>query len=239
MRRVLIVASALAWYACGSEPQTPANHLGEGDRFLAAGDTTGAQAAYRLALGQDSLNADLLTRMGRIYASQGKFQPADIYLRRAADLTYQRGVVAMQEHNPAKAQAAFEHTLAIIPAHPLAFLRLGDLAHDAGEDGQALACFEKAIAANPEYPEGYVKAGKLYLRQRRLPDAQRAFDRCIELNINAVEAYLGLGELYLLQGNPSSAAEQYRKVLLIDPHSPVATAALARLGSHPSPTRGL
>lgn len=233
MRTALIIASALALCACGSDPKLPSDQIAQGDRLLAKGDTLAAQAAFRLALGQDSLNADLLARMGQIYAAQGKAQPAEIYLRRAADLTYRRGAAAMQGGDGAGARAAFEQTLKIIPAHPLALIRLGDLALASGEETEALGFFEKAIAANPEYPEGYVKAGKLYLRQQRLPEAKRALETCIELNINSLEAYLGLGELYTLQQNPKAAAEQYQKVLLIDPKSAVAKAALVRLGFHP------
>lgn len=216
---------------CSSEPSTPQAQLAKGDRLLAQGDTANAQVSYRLALAQDSLNPDILARLGRIYAGQGKSEPADIYLRRAADLTYQRGVGALKAGDQAGARAAFEHTLAIIPAHPLALLRLGDLCLAEGQDGKALGYFEQAIQANPGYPEGYVKAGKLYLRQQRLAEARRSFEQSIELNINSLDAYLGLGELFRLQNDPDAAAGQYRNALLIDPHSSAAKEALAQLGT--------
>ncbi len=233
MRRTRLFFAALLCCACSSEPESPKDPIAKGDFLLARGDTSGAQAAYRLALGQDSLNADLLARMGRIYASQGKAEPADVYLRRAADLTFRRGLTALQTGDRQAARAAFAHTLAIIPAHPLALLQLGDLSLLSDEDAKALEYFEQAIEANPDYAEGYTKAGKLYLRQRRFAEAERAFETSIELNINSADAYLGLGELFQLQQNPSAAAEQYRKVLLIDPRSPLALAALTRLSSHP------
>jgi tetratricopeptide (TPR) repeat protein len=233
MRRALFLLVLLGLHACGSQPERTEDQLGKGDHFLAQGDTANAQAAYRLALRQDSLNPDILARLGRIYAGQGKSEPADIYLRRAADLTYQQGARALAAGDQAGARAAFEHTLAIISAHPLALLRLGDLSLAQGQEDKALGYFEQAIQANPEYGEGYVKSGKLHLRQHRLAEARLAFERAIELNVNAVDAYLGLGELHTLQGNPSAAAEQYRKVLLINPRSPLAQAALAQLGSNP------
>jgi Tfp pilus assembly protein PilF len=204
--------------------------LDEGDRLLTRGDTASAQAMYRRALAQDSLNPDLLARLGRIYAGQGKTGPADIYLRRAANLAYQRGLAALKAGDQAGARAAFEHTLAIIPPHPLALLRLGDLALAAGQDREALGYFEQAIQANPEYPEGYVKAGKLYLRQQRLEEARRSFEQSIELNINSLDAYLGLGEVFRLQNDPVAAAGHYRNALLIDPQSATAKEALAQLG---------
>lgn len=232
MWRAFFLLSILVLHGCGAQPETSQAQVRKGDRLLAEGDTINAQVTYRLALGQDSLNPDILARLGRIYASQGKTEPADTYLRRAADLTYQRGLGALKADDPAGASAAFEHTLAIIPAHPLALLRLGDLSLVKGQEDQALGYFEQATQANPDYPEGYVKAGKIYLRQQRLAEAQRAFEHTIELNINAIDAYLGLGELYTLQQTWSAAADQYRKVLLIDPRSSVAKAALAQLASH-------
>lgn len=232
MKRAPLLLSILILHGCGSPSETPQDQMDKGDRLLAQGDTVNAQVAYRLALGRDSLNPDVLARLGRIYTSQGKAEPADIYLRRAADLTYQQGLRALKAGDQAGASAAFEHTLAIIPTHPLALLRLGDLFLARGQEDQALGYFEQAIQANPDYPEGYVKAGKLYLRQQRFAEAQRAFEHTVELNINAVDAYLGLGELYALQQNLSAAAEQYRKVLLIDPRSSVAREALAQMGSH-------
>jgi len=233
MRFLFPYFGILVLAACGSGPQTPEEHTRKGDQLLAKGDTAGAQAAYRVALGQDSLNPDLLAKLGRIYAGQGKSQPADIYLRRASDLTFRQAQNALQAGDPAMAREALEHTLAINPYHPLALLRLGDMALEQGEEDRALGYFEQAIAANPEYAEGYAKAGKVYLRRQRYEDARSAFERCIELNINSIDAYLGLGEMHLSQQNPGAAAENYRKVLLIDPRSAVAKAALANLGEHP------
>lgn len=232
MSRILILMSLLVLHGCGTQPDTPQGHMKEGDRLLAQGDTSKALAAYRQGLAQDSLNPDILARLGRIYAGQGKSEAADTYLRRAADRAYQQALAALNTGDQAGATAAFEHTLEIIPAHPLALLRLGDICLAKGREDEALAYFEKAAQVNPDYAEGFVKAGKLYLRRQRFPEAQQAFEHAIELNINAMDAYLGLGELYLLQKNWSAAADQYHKVLLIDPRSTAAKDALERLRAH-------
>lgn len=232
MPRILLLLSLLVFYNCGTQPDNSQDHLTQGDHLLAQGDTANALAAYRLALAQDSLNPDILARLGRIYAGQGKSAAADTYLRRAADRTYQQALAALKSGEQAEAVAAFEHTLEIIPAHPLALLRLGDICLAQGQEDRALVYFEQAIQANPDYPESFVKAGKLHLRRKQLPEAQQAFTQAIELNINAMDAYLGLGELYLLQQNWKAAADQYHKVLLIDPRSTAAKDALERLRSH-------
>lgn len=227
-----LLLALLGLCSCGNQPETPQDHLTQGDRLLTQGDTSKALAAYRQALARDSLNPDLLARLGRIYGSQGKAEAADTYLRRAADLTYQQALTALKAGDQLGATSALEHTLEITPAHPLALLRLGEICLAKGQEDTALAYFEKATQVNPDYPEGFVKAGRLYLRHQRLQEAQQAFEHAIELNINAKEAYLGLGELYTLQQNWKTAADQYRKVLLIDPHSTAAKDALDRLGPH-------
>lgn len=232
MSRLLFPLSILVLQACASQPESPQDQLRQGDRLLARGDTSKAIAVYRLALDQDSLNPDLLARLGRIYAGQGNSEAADTYLRRAADLTYQQATRDLKAGDQSAAAAAFEHTLEIIAAHPLALIRLGEICLAKGQEDRALEYFEKALLANPDYPESFVKAGKLYLRRQRYADAQKAFERAVELNINALEAYLGLGELYTLQKNWQAAADQYHKVLLIDPCSTVAEEALGQLSSH-------
>ncbi len=233
MARILfLLLSPLLLHSCGTQPETAQDRVNHGDRLLARGDTSKALGAYREALAQDSLNPDILARLGRIYASQGKSQAADVYLGRAADRTYQQALMALKVGDQALAISALEHTLDIIPAHPLALLRLGEICLSQGQEDQALGYFEQATRANPDYPEGFVKAGKLYLRRQRFPEAQQAFEHTIELNINAVDAYLGLGELYLLQQNWKAAADQYHTVLLIDPRSAAAKDALERLSPH-------
>ncbi len=227
---LLLLAAFLS--ACSSPPETVQTHLDRGRGFLAAGDTAAAIAAFRLALDRDSLNVVSLAELGRIYAHQGKANAADIYLRRALDLTYQRGLRALQAGDTVAATAAFEHTLEIYPPHPLALIRLGELCLATGREEKALEYFTSATQANPDYPEGFIKLGQLYARRQRPREAQLAFERAIELNINAIDAYLGLGELQRRQENWKAAAEQFAKALLIDPRSPAAREALEQLQRH-------
>ena len=229
-RYCLLLLGALLLQACNSQPQDAPGFVKQADRFLAQGDTSKAIASYRQALDRDSLNPDILARLGRVYAAQGKSGPADTYLRRSADLTYQSGLKALADGNQTAAVLAFEHTVQVIPAHPLALIRLGELFLSKGQEDSALVYFEKATLANHEYPESFIKLGKLYLSRQRQQEAQAAFEHAIELDINAKEAYLGLGQLATLQQNWRLAAEQYRKVLLIDPKSTIASEALDKLG---------
>ena len=206
--------------------------MSQGDQLLAKGDTAKAISSFRLALALDSLNPDIIARLGRVYAGQGKTGPADTYLRRAADITYQSGLKALSQGDQAGASAAFEHTLQIIPPHPLALIRLGELCLAKGQEDKAQEYFEQATLANPDYPESFIKLGRLYLKRQRLQEAQAAFEHAVELDINAKEAYLGMGELAIIQKDWQAAAEQYHKVLLIDPRSTDASEALDKLGPH-------
>ena len=58
--------------------------------------------------------------------------------------------------------------------------------------------------------------------------AEEQLSKGVEININALRGYLGLGEIYLQKEDWSSAAEQFRKALLISPDSPVAIQGLQK-----------
>jgi len=209
-------------------PLDPAGLVKQGNLRLSSGDASHAIASFRTALLQDSLNADAMAGLSRAYGLQEKVQLAAVYLRRASATAYDIGVAALDEGDNERAGAAFNHVLDLVPRHPLALIRLGEIADRRGDQGRAIELFERAVEANPGYAESFVRLGHQHVLQRNAEKARTAFERAIEANINSPGAYMGLGDLLSNEGRWAAAVEQYDKVLLINPQSQAAKTALKR-----------
>ena len=229
-----LVLSGFVLLACSPSEQrdplavNPAGLVEQGTLRLSRGDASHAIASFRTALLQDSLNADAMAGLSRAYGLQEKVQLAAVYLRRASATAYDIGVAALDEGDNERAEAAFNHVLDLVPRHPLALIRLGEIADRRGDQGRAIELFERAAEANPGYAESFVRLGRQHVLQRNAEKARTAFERAIEANINSPGAYMGLGDLLSNEGRWAAAVEQYDKVLLINPHSQAAKEALKR-----------
>ena len=234
---VRTVAAALILTACSPSSEEPAADasaiqlLEWADRRLAAGELNRATSGYRRALQRDSLSVSSLLGLAQVYQLQERNDPADRYRRRAFHIHYQRGLEWVSSGDPDSARARLEAAIEIIPQHPLAHLRLGELAQVAGQPNAAIAHFERAVEANPHYAESLIILAKAYTAGR-LPDAaQVPFERAIEANINSLDAYLGLGQIFSDRDEWAAAVAQFEKALLIDPESGPARRGLDRARS--------
>jgi tetratricopeptide (TPR) repeat protein len=229
---LLAALCVLLLFACTDTPQTPAEHLAQGDQFLADGNTAEAVASYRLALHQDTLNPVILARLSKAYRAQKKTVAAERYLRRAMNIPYEEGISALQMGDDSTAVSAFELTLDIFPQHPLALNKLGDIYLARGLESKALLHYEKSSEANPRFAETWVKLGRLYTSLGQVEKAKRAYLNAIAQNLNSYRSYLGLGQIYLDETLWMDAAEQFDKALLVDPYSAAARAGINEARSH-------
>ena len=225
----------LAVLACSqSEPRDPlpldpAGLVTLGKLRLANGDDRRAIASFRTALLQDSLNSQAMAGLSLAYGVQKKVELAAVFLCRASSATYESGLASIDRGDDKGAEAAFNYALELVPRHPLALIRLGDIAGERGEQNRAIELFERAAEANPGYAESFVRLGHAHALQRDAAKATAAFERAIEVNINSAGAYMGLGDLLSGEAKWAAAEEQYEKLLLINPQSEAATAALERV----------
>jgi len=230
--RTIALLVLLGFLACSKSPSTLEEYIEQGDRQFAAGDLAQAIASYRMAFHRDTLNPVVLARLAKAYKKRGNPAAADRYLRWAMNITYEKGVSALQAGNDTAAVAAFERTLEIHPPHPLALNHLGDIYLARGQEDKALRHYEKSAEANPHFAETFLKLGQLRLARGEREEARQAFERAIQANLNATKAYLGLGEIYLQEKKWADAAEQFRKALLIRPHSSAALSGLEKAQRH-------
>ena len=223
--------------ACGSNEEPGANAtsaqlLEWADASVGRDELDRAIVGYRRALGGDSLNVAALLGLARVYTLQERQEPAERYQRRAFHVRYHEGLAHMAAGTIDSAQSSLKDAIDIIPHHPLAHLRLGELKRDAGQIDSAIVHFERAVEANPRFAESLIILAKAYEKAQRSDDARKAYERAIEANINALDAYLGLGRIFRAGGEWAAAASQFEKVLLIDPRSTVGLSGLEEARLH-------
>lgn len=220
--------------ACSNQSERPLSEMTTPELLLRArtmrggGNLAAAIVSYRMVLHRDSLNADALGGLATVYRAQGKARASERYLRKAVYLTYTRGLATLEEGDSTTAAAAFEHTLELLPRHPLALVRLGDMARGRSDVDGAVELYRRAAGANPDYAESYIKLGDACIEAGLDSEARDAYESAIQANLNAFEAYMGLARLDAAGGAWAGAAEQYRKALLIRPQSAAARSGLSR-----------
>ncbi len=228
----------LSLTACGPSDVEPGADATESQlldwsaRRLAGSEFDKAIIGYRRALQRDSLSVTALLGLADVYRLQERAGPADHYRRRAFHVRYSRGLDWIAAGASDSARDNLEAAVRIMPRHPLAHLRLGELKRAAGQTDSAIVHFERAVEANPRFSESLIILGRAYVAVDRPDDAEQAFARAIEVNINALDAYLGLGRIKSDQGEWAIALSQYEKALLIDPRSEPALHGLDRARSH-------
>ena len=185
-----------------------------------------ATEGFRRALRQDSSSVEALDGLAGVYEAKGLSRLARQYRGRLFSIHYNSGIEWLAQDRPDRARPAFDLALNALPDHPLALLRLGEMAQAEGRLDSAIACFERAAAANPGYSESFILLGKALAKAGDAHGARQAFERAIENNINAIDAYLGLGALLAEESSWPEAAAQYEKALRVNPRSVVAQRGL-------------
>lgn len=234
---LLALCAAAAIGCSGGAADPPAT--ASGDELMAwaearveAGDLSGGTVGYRRVLQADSLRAEALLGLAKVYGMQKKDRLADRYRRRAFHIDYHKGVEWLQAGHPDSARSAFQAATRTLPQHPLGYLRLGEMERLAGRLDAAIALFERAVAANPDFVESLIALGETQFDAGNTAAARQSFGRAIEVNINAFEAYMGLGRILASQSQWAQAAAQYEKALLVDPGSADARRELQRAQKH-------
>jgi tetratricopeptide (TPR) repeat protein len=113
-----------------------------------------------------------------------------------------------------------DSALLILAAHTYA------AASDAPKAEEVL---RRAIDSDPTRLEPYAMLGQLYVGQNRLDEARKEFDELSKREANSIGAHTMVGTILHIQNKVAEARDRYRRVLAIDPRSPVAANNLAWL----------
>lgn len=110
-----------------------------------------------------------------------------------------------------------------IESHPKdaeAYLQLGKLLHQQGENTKAIAILEQSIRLNPRNARAYIQLGNIWRERKEIVKAIAYYKQATRLNPNSAEAYFQLGVALKQQGNLHQAASAFNESLRIDSNNP-------------------
>lgn len=93
-----------------------------------------------------------------------------------------KGIIALQENRPAKAEATLAQLVALHPAHAAAWGNLGLAVARQKRHAEALRHYDRALALAPDFAEAHCNRGVSLNALHRFSDALAACDRAIELD---------------------------------------------------------
>ena len=106
---------------------------------------------------------------------------------------------------------------------------LGYEMYKQGKYNEARVIFQGLASLDPREPYFATALGSVYLAEEKLEDAERCLDVALGLNPDDLGAHVNRGEVYLRRGKLVEAAEDFRRVLELDPQQKDPLTARARV----------
>ncbi len=148
-----------------------------GNRRLAAGDPTQAEACYREALRTSPDFAEAHGNLALLLDERGAADEAETHYRRAITLNpaYQQlhlnlGALLAAQKRHSEAEAAYRQAIALAPGTPAAWSNLGVLLACTKREDEAETCYRTALGLDPDYAQARFNLSYVLLRQGRFDE---------------------------------------------------------------------
>lgn len=148
-----------------------------------------------------SLSEVRRTRERRVSSSSNDKQPTAAH---SAQACFERGC-ALEDVDPAGAQAAYEEALRLDPQHADARVNLGRLLHEDGHPDRALVHYRMALSVRPEDPTACFNMGVALEDTGQTEEAIRAYQASIAADPGNADAHYNLARLLELNGQAEIA----------------------------------
>ncbi len=176
------------------------SRLSEGvDRFN-RGDWSGAERAFRIAIGLQPSSPEAVLNLGTA-------------LKRLKRLP--------------EALACFQRAVALRPDWAPAYANLGSVHCDLGQQAEAEVACRRAILIDPSNRNAYSNLASAIAAQRREQDAIPYFEKALEIGPPTAELFVNLSAALLSAGQLAKAAEACRRAISLQPNLAEAHANLA------------
>ena len=185
--------------------------LSLGDAYLDKRNAVKAEENFRLALEQQSDDADATLGLAQAAHLRGDVASASSYLDRAKKL---------------------------VVKSPETLHRFALVAWDVGRFEEANLALTEAVKQKPGEPAFYVALGTTWLKKPDLVEAEKAFRSALQLQSDNPQAQMYLGYTLLLQGKYLEAREQLQKSLLKQSNVPQAFYYLGLISQEERDDRG-
>ncbi len=116
---------------------------------------------------------------------------------------------ALEEADPAAAEAAYRQALQIDPDHAEAYVNLGALLCEAARCSEAVELYERAVQRLPDAPLVHFNAAIALEDQQREADALRSYERCLKLAPDLADAHFNAARLCEKLGDSRGALRHY------------------------------
>ena len=185
----------------------------------------------RINLAESLQSAGETARARALYEEVVREHPTDPV---AADAFNNLGNIERAAHDTEAALAAFEHALALRPAHVGARNGRALALQDLGRVDEAEGELTAALALAPDVATTHSNLGNLYFRRGELARARDEYETAIRLDPAHADAHNNLGSAYFQLGDHARAVAEFREALRLNPKSADAAHNLAvALGGSP------
>jgi tetratricopeptide (TPR) repeat protein len=181
--------SAAYYYAKAIEtaPEYPFGYIGEGELTLKKGDTKGAEALFKKAIGFAKKDASVQTTIAEVYANAGLYPQAEEALEKAQKVNKKYSGI---------------------------YLIKGDIALKEGKRDQAYGWYDQAIYFDKNDKEAYLKLAHGY-KDNNTTAALDYLDKLVNIDPDYIPAYALIGDINRDNGMYLQALKAYEKFISI------------------------
>jgi tetratricopeptide (TPR) repeat protein len=220
------------------QPKMPQPQLLLADAYRLQGDTDRALAIYQQLEKSFPQNPQVPLLMGSTFLEQSNTVEARKEFTRALELSpdslpalEQLVDLDLLENEYTTAMQRVENTVEKNPRQPVPRLLLAKVLLAQGDTNQAEAALSKAIELQPEAQTGYLLLAQLYFDSKQDQKALATLDAGVEKDPRDISALMLAGAIHSDEKDYKAAADDYEKLLVINPKFSAALNNLAYLYS--------
>jgi tetratricopeptide (TPR) repeat protein len=145
-----------------------------------------------------------------------------------AEAYFNIGILYKETEAEDTARTYFEKTVKVDPSYPGAHLEIGLIAEQKNEFARAMDEYKKEIAINDKSALAHQRLGYMYhLRTSELEKAEEQFLKSLKIEPDNIETLTYYANLLYTMEKYGQSADQFEKVLQLDPKDPTANYNLA------------
>ena len=209
--------------------------LSLGDAYLEKKDAAKAEAAFRLALDQQSDNADAILGLAQAAQLKGDASTASSYLDRAkgspvqsADTLRRFALVAWVAGRFEEANAALTEAVKLKPDDPTFLVALGTTWLKKPDLIEAEQAFRRALQLQSDNPEAQMYLGYTLVLQAKYPEARELLEKSLAKQPTVAQTSFFLGLIFQEQGDDVTAVQHFKRALELLPSFTDVHVALGR-----------
>jgi tetratricopeptide (TPR) repeat protein len=186
-------------------------HLGNGNKLLAAGKLNEAIQEFQLA---------------------AKFNPDD------ENNYYNLALAYARAGNRELAKVNYQKALELFPDYAEAHNNLGNLLVAEGDFAGAIEHIQKAISLDGKSATAQNNLGNAYARQGKVASSLVYFQKALELKPDYADAHFNLANAYLILGRADEAVDEFNRLLQLHPEFSKAKTQLQKAKALQAKNRG-